>query len=257
MKKWLLCAVFFLVAAAFACLGMFHLERAASCLPEGIIYADPNGVVQQPMEEDALDSPWIASYVKEGEWVTFLLFSSQVTTAEEAEQLAVSLLGPGAGELVLSTGDVAAMLRQLKTVFWLVLIPCLLAIAYGLAVRVIPHWWQRSPLKTKVAAAVPLGALFLALFAAYILAWQSLQIPDAFLPTEHFFDLPFYVSQIRWALEGVGLGKPAWGDIPAGERMALGLGLLAAALLAAVIAGVLLISDRCSGGRERECGPAL
>ena len=133
------------------------------------------------------------------------------------------------------------MLRQLKTVFWLVLIPCLLAIAYGLTVRVIPPWWQRSSLKTKVAAAVPLGALFLALFAAYILAWQSLQIPDAFLPTEHFFDLPFYVSQIRWALEGVGLGKPAWGDIPAGERMALGLGLLAAALLAAVIAGVLLI----------------
>lgn len=249
MKKWLLCAVFFLVAAAFACLGMFHLERAAFCLPEGIIYADPNGVVQQPMEEDALDFPWIASYVKEGEWVTFLLFSSQVTTAEEAEQLAVSLLGPGAGELVLSTGDVAAMLRQLKTVFWLVLIPCLLAIAYGLAVRVIPHWWQRSPLKTKVAAAVPLGALFLALFAAYIFAWQSLQIPDTFLPTEHFFDLPFYISQIRWALEGVGLGQPAWGDIPAGERMALGLGLLAAALLAAVIAGVLLIQAL----RKRVC----
>ena len=179
----------------------------------------------------------------------FLLFSSQVATAGEGEQLAVSLLGPGAGELVLSTGDVAAMLRQLKTVFWLVLIPCLLAIAYGLAVRVIPHWWQRSPLKTKVAAAVPLGALFLALFAAYIFAWQSLQIPDAFLPTEHFFDLPFYVSQIRWALEGVGLGQSAWGDILAGERMALGLGLLAAALLAAVIAGVLLIQAL----RKRVC----
>ena len=249
MKRWLLCAVFFLVAAAFACLGMFHLERAASCLPEGIIYADPNGVVQQPMEEDALDSPWIASYVKEDEWVTFLLFSSQVTTAEEAEQLVTSLLGLGTGELILSTKDIAVMLRQLKTVFWLVLIPCLLAIAYGLAVRVIPHWWQRSPLKTKVAAAVPLGALFLALFAAYIFAWQSLQIPDTFLPTEHFFDLPFYVSQLRWALEGVGLGQPAWGDIPAGERMALGLGLLAAALLAAVIAGVLLIQAL----RKRVC----
>ena len=87
MKKWLLCAVFFLVAAAFACLGMFHLERAAFCLPEGIIYADPNGVVQQPMEEDALDFPWIASYVKEGEWDAALDVSSQVTTAEEAEQL--------------------------------------------------------------------------------------------------------------------------------------------------------------------------
>lgn len=249
MKKWLLCAVFFLVAAAFACLGMFHLERAASCLPEGIIYADPNGVVQQPMEEDALDSPWIASYVREGERITFLLFSPQVATSGEAEQLAVSLLGPGAGELVLSTGDVAAMLRQLKTVFWLVLIPCLLAIAYGLTVRVIPPWWQRSSLKTKVAAAVPLGALFLALFAAYILAWQSLQIPDAFLPTEHFFDLPFYVSQIRWALKGVNLGKPAWGDIPAEERLELGLGLLAAALLAALIAGVLLIQAL----RKRVC----
>lgn len=168
-------------------------------------------------------------------------FSSQVTTIEEAEEIVLSLLGPGAGELVLSTGDLAVMFRQLKAVFWLALIPCLLAIAYGLTVRVIPPWWQRSSLKTKVAAAVPLGALFLALFAAYILAWQSLQIPDTFLPTEHFFDLPFYVSQIRWALEGVGLGKPAWGDIPAGERLELGLGLLAAALLAAVIAGVLLI----------------
>ena len=115
--------------------------------------------------------------------------------------------------------------------------------------RVIPHWWQRSPLKTKVAAAVPLGALFLALFAAYIFAWQSLQIPDVFLPTEHFFDLPFYISKISWAMEGGDLGQPAWGDIPAGERMALGLGLLAAALLAAVIAGVLLIQAL----RKRVC----
>lgn len=249
MKRWLLCGVFFLMTAAFTCLGMLQLERAASCLPEGIFYADTNEAVGQPVAEDALDSPWIASYVREGERITFLLFSPQVATSGEAEQLAVSLLGPGAGELVLSTGDVAAMLRQLKTVFWLVLIPCLLAIAYGLTVRVIPPWWQRSSLKTKVAAAVPLGALFLALFAAYILAWQSLKIPDAFLPTEHFFDLPFYVSQIRWALKGVNLGKPAWGDIPAGERLELGLGLLAAALLAAVIAGVLLIQTL----RKRVC----
>lgn len=166
MKRWILCGVFCLMAVVFSCLGMLQLEGAASCLPEGIIYADPNGVVQQPMEEDALDSPWIASYVKEGEWVTFLLFSSQVATAGEAEQIVTSLLGPGAGELVLSTGDVAAMLRQLKTVFWLALIPCLLAIAYGLTVRAIPCWWQRFSPKTKVAAAVPLGALFLALFAA-------------------------------------------------------------------------------------------
>ena len=249
MKRWILCAVFFLVAAAFTCLGMLQLERAASCLPEGIIYADPNGVVQQPMEEDEWDFSWVDSYVKEGERVTFLLFSSQVTTAEEAEQLVTSLLGFGAEELVLSTKDIATMLRQLKTVFWLVWIPCLLAISYGFAVEVIPRWWQSSYLKTKVAPVVPLGALFLALFAAYILAWQSLQIPDTFLPTEHFFDLPFYVSQIRWALEGVSLGKPAWGDIPAGERMALGLGLLAAALLAAVIAGVLLIQAL----RKRVC----
>ena len=249
MKRWLLCGAFCLLAAVLPSLGMLQLEGAASCLPEGIFYADPNEVVGQPVAEDALDSPWIASYVREGERITFLLFSPQVATAGEAEQLAVSLLGPGAGELVLSTGDVAAMLRQLKTVFWLVLIPCLLAIAYGLTVKVIPPWWQRSSLKTKVAAAVPLGALFLALFAAYIFAWQSLQIPDTFLPTEHFFDLPFYISQIRWALEGVGLGQPAWGDIPAGERMALGLGLLAAALLAAVIAGVLLIQAL----RKRVC----
>ena len=249
MKRRILCGVFCLMAVVFLCLGMFHLERAASCLPEGVFYADTSEAVGQPVAEDALDSPWISSYVREGERITFLLFSSQVATAGEAEQLAVSLLGPGAGELVLSTGDVAAMLRQLKTVFWLVLIPCLLAIAYGLTVRVIPPWWQRSSLKTKVAAAVPLGALFLALFAAYVLAWQSLQIPDAFLPTEHFFDLPFYVSQLRWALEGVGLGQPAWGDIPAGERMALGLGLLVAALFSTVIAGVLLIQAL----RKRVC----
>lgn len=247
MKRWLLCGAFCLMAVVLPSLGMLQLEGAASCLPEGIFYADPNEVVGQPVAEETLDSPLIASYVRGGERIAFLLFSPQVATSGEAEQLAVSLLGPGAGELVLSTGDVAAMLRQLKTVFWLVLIPCLLAIAYGLAVRVIPHWWP--PLKTKVAAAVPLGALFLALFAAYILAWQSLQIPDTFLPTEHFFDLPFYISQIRWALEGVGLGQPACGDIPAGERMALGLGLLAAALLAAVIAGVLLIQAL----RKRVC----
>lgn len=249
MKRWLLCGVFFLIAAAFTCLGMLQLERTAASLPEGFFYANPDGTISQPVAEEELDHPLIAGFVREGEQIKFLQFSSQVTTIEEAEQIVLSLLGPGAGELILSTGDLATMFRQLKTVFWLVLIPCLLAIAYGLTVRVIPPWWQRSSLKTKVAAAVPLGALFLALFAAYILAWQSLQIPDTFLPTEHFFDLPFYVSQIRWALGGVGLGQPAWGNIPAGERLALGLGLLAAALLAAVIAGVLLIQAL----RKRVC----
>ena len=224
MKKWLLCAVFFLVAAAFACLGMFHLERAASCLPEGIIYADPNGVVQQPMEEDALDSPWIASYVKEGEWVTFLLFSSQVTTAEEAEQLVTSLLGLGAGELVLSTKDIATMLRQLKTVFWLVLIPCLLVIAYC------------------VTAALFLCGVFPALFAGYVIAWQSLQIPDIFLPTEHFFDLSFYISKISWAMEGVDLGRLEWGGLPVRAWTIAGLCLLAMALVSTLAAGILFVS---------------
>ena len=252
MKRWLLCGAFCLLAAVFTSLGMLQLEGAAASLPEGFFYANPDGTISQPVAEEELDHPLITGSVREGEQIKFLQFS-----IEEAEEIVLSLLGPGAGELVLSTGDLAVMFRQLKAVFWLALIPCLLAIAYGLTVRVIPPWWQRSPLKTKVAAAVPLGALFLALFAAYIFAWQSLQIPDTFLPTEHFFDLPFYISQIRWALEGVGLGQPAWGNIPAGERLALGLGLLAAALLAAVIAGVLLISDRCSGGRGRECGPAL
>lgn len=249
MKRWLLCGVFFLMTAAFTCLGMLQLERAAASLPEGFFYADPEGTISQPVAEEELDHPLIAGSVREGEQINFLQFSSQVTTIEEAEEIVLSLLGPGAGELVLSTGDLAVMFRQLKAVFWLALIPCLLAIAYGLTVKVIPPWWQRSSLKAKVAAAVPLGALFLALFAVYIFAWQSLQIPDTFLPTEHFFDLPFYVSQIRWALKGVNLGKPAWGDIPAGERLELGLGLLAAALLAALIAGVLLIQAL----RKRVC----
>ena len=241
MKRWLLCGVFCLMAVVLPSLGMLQLEGAASCLPEGIFYADTNEAVGQPVAEDALDSPWIASYVREGERITFLLFSSQVTTAEEAEQLVTSLLGLGAGELVLSTKDIATMLRQLKTVFWLVLIPCLLVIAYCVTVKTFPHRWKTFTVTKRVVAALFLCGVFPALFAGYVIAWQSLQIPDAFLPTEHFFDLPFYISQLRWALEGVGLGKPAWGDIPAGERMALGLGLLAAALLAAVIAGVLLI----------------
>ena len=202
----------------------------------------------QPVAEDALDSPWIASYVREGERITFLLFSSQVATAGEGEQLAVSLLGPGAGELVLSTGDVAAMLRQLKTVFWLVLIPCLLAIAYGLTVKVIPPWWQRSSLKTKVAAAVPLGAVSGAVCRIHL----GVAVPAnprhfsahrAFLrPAVLCLPNPLgFEDAALDCLKGVNLGKPAWGDIPAGERLELGLGLLAAALLAAVIAGVLLI----------------
>ncbi len=241
MKRWLLCGAFCLLAAVLPSLGMLQLEGAASCLPEGIFYADTNEAVGQPVAEDALDSPWIASYVREGERITFLLFSSQVATAGEAEQLAVSLLGPGAGELVLSTGDVAAMLRQLKAVFWLVWIPCMLAIAYGLTVGIFHRRWPGFSLKAKVATAISLCGLFLALFAGYILAWRGLQIPDAFLPTEHFFDLLFYISKIRWALEGIDLGQPVWGSIPAEKQMAVGLGLLAAALIASVVAGVLLI----------------
>ena len=91
MKRWLLCGAFCLLAAVLPSLGMLQLEGAASCLPEGIFYADTNEAVGQPVAEDALNSPWIASYVREGERITFLLFSSQVATAGEAEQLAVSL----------------------------------------------------------------------------------------------------------------------------------------------------------------------
>ena len=86
MKRWLLCGVFFLMTAAFTCLGMLQLEGAASCLPEGIFYADTSEAVRQPVAEETLDSPWIASYVREGERITFLLFSPQVATSGEAEQ---------------------------------------------------------------------------------------------------------------------------------------------------------------------------
>lgn len=194
------------------------------------------------MEEDALDSPWIASYVKEGEWVTFLLFSSQVTTAEEAEQLVTSLLGLGAGELVLSTKDIATMLRQLKTVFWLVLIPCLLVIAYCVTVKNFPHRWKTFTVTKRVVAALFLCGVFPALFAGYVIAWQSLQIPDIFLPTEHFFDLSFYISKISWAMEGVDLGRLEWGGLPVRAWTIAGLCLLAMALVSTLAAGILFVS---------------
>ena len=242
MKRWLLCGAFCLMAVVLPSLGMLQLEGAALLLAGRDFLCGPKSKPWGSLSaEDALDFPWIASYVREGERITFLLFSPQVATSGEAEQLAVSLLGPGAGELVLSTGDVAAMLRQLKTVFWLVLIPCLLAIAYGLTVRVIPPGAKVLP-KTKVAAAVPLGALFLALFAAYILAWQSLQIPDTFLPTEHFFDLSFYISKVSWAMEGVDLGRLEWGGLPVRAWTIAGLCLLAMALVSTLAAGILFVS---------------
>ena len=241
MKRWLLCGVFFLIAAAFTCLGMLQLERTAASLPEGFFYANPDGTISQPVAEEELGHPLITGSVREGEQIKFLQFSSQVTTIEEAEEIVLSLLGPGAGKLVLSTGDLAVMFRQLKAVFWLVWIPCMLAIAYGLTVGIFHRRWPGFSLKAKVATAISLCGLFLALFAGYILAWRGLQIPDAFLPTEHFFDLLFYISKIRWALEGIDLGQPVWGSIPAEKQMAVGLGLLAAALIASVVAGVLLI----------------
>lgn len=145
MKRWLLCGVFFLIAAAFTCLGMLQLERTAASLPEGFFYANPDGTISQPVAEEELDHPLITGSVREGEQIKFLQFSSQVTTIEEAEEIVLSLLGPGAGELVLSTGDLAVMFRQLKAVFWLALIPCLLAIAYGLTVRVIPPGGKGPP----------------------------------------------------------------------------------------------------------------
>lgn len=242
MKRWLLCGVFFLMTAAFTCLGMLQLERAAASLPEGFFYADTNEAVGQPVAEDALDSPWIASYVREGERITFLLFSSQVATAGEAEQLAVSLLGPGAGELVLSTGDVAAMLRQLKTVFWLVLIPCLLVIAYCVTVKAFPHRWKTFTVTKRVVAALFLCGVFPALFAGYVIAWQSLQIPDIFLPTGHFFDLSFYISKISWAMEGGDLGRLEWGGLPVRAWTIAGLCLLAMALVSTLAAGILFVS---------------
>lgn len=242
MKRWLLCGAFCLLAAVLPSLGMLQLEGAASCLPEGIFYADTNEAVGQPVAEDALDSPWIASYVKEGEWVTFLLFSSQVTTGEEAEQLVTSLLGLGAGELVLSTKDIATMLRQLKTVFWLVLIPCLLVIAYCVTVKTFPHRWKTFTVTKRVVAALFLCGVFPALFAGYVIAWQSLQIPDIFLPTEHFFDLSFYISKISWAMEGVGLGRLEWGGLPVRAWMIAGLCLLAMALVSTLAAGILFVS---------------
>ena len=241
MKRWFLCAVLFLVGAVLTGLGMFQVEHAAACLPEGFFYADPEGAISQPVAEEELNHPLITGFVREGEQIKFLQFSSQVTTIEEAEQIVLSLLGPGAGERVLSTGDFAVLLRQLKIVFWLVLIPCLIAVAYGITEKVVPSWWPGSSLKVRTVIAIPLGILFLALFAGYLLAWHLLQIPDVFLPTEHFFDLPFYISKIRRALEGVSLGQPVWGSIPTEKQMVLGMGLLAVALIASVVAGVLLI----------------
>ena len=242
MKRWLLCGAFCLMAVVLPSLGMLQLEGAASCLPEGIFYADPNEAVGQPVAEDALDSPWIASYVKEGERVTFLLFSSQVTTAEEAEQLVTSLLGLGTGELVLSTKDIATMLRQLKTVFWLVLIPCLLVIAYCVTVKTFPHRWKTFTVTKRVVAALFLCGVFPALFAGYVIAWQSLQIPDIFLPTEHFFDLSFYISKVSWAMEGVDLGRLEWGGLPVRAWTIAGLCLLAMALVSTLAAGILFVS---------------
>lgn len=242
MKRWLLCGAFCLLAAVLPSLGMLQLEGAASCLPEGIFYADTNEAVGQPVAEDALDSPWIASYVKEGEWVTFLLFSSQVTTAEEAEQLVTSLLGLGTGELILSTKDIAVMLRQLKTVFWLVLIPCLLVIAYCVTVKTFPHRWKTFTVTKRVVAALFLCGVFPALFAGYVIAWQSLQIPDIFLPTEHFFDLSFYISKISWAMEGVDLGRLEWEGLPVRAWTIAGLCLLAMALVSTLAAGILFVS---------------
>lgn len=242
MKRWLLCGAFCLMAVVLPSLGMLQLEGAASCLPEGIFYADTNEAVGQPVAEDALDSPWIASYVKEGKRVTFLLFSSQVTTAEEAEQLVTSLLGLGAGELVLSTKDIATMLRQLKTVFWLVLIPCLLVIAYCVTVKTFPHRWKTFTVTKRVVAALFLCGVFPALFAGYVIAWQSLQIPDIFLPTEHFFDLSFYISKISWAMEGVDLGRLEWGGLPVRAWTIAGLCLLAMALVSTLAAGILFVS---------------
>lgn len=242
MKRWLLCGAFCLMAVVLPSLGMLQLEGAASCLPEGIFYADTNEAVGQPVAEDALDSPWIASYVREGEWVTFLLFSSQVTTAEEAEQLVTSLLGLGAGELVLSTKDIATMLRQLKTVFWLVLIPCLLVIAYCVTVKTFPHRWKTFTVTKRVVAALFLCGVFPALFAGYVIAWQSLQIPDIFLPTEHFFDLSFYISKISWAMEGVDLGRLEWGGLPVRAWTIAGSCLLAMALVSTLAAGILFVS---------------
>ena len=102
MKRWLLCGAFCLMAAVLPSLGMLQLEGAASCLPEGIFYADPNEAVGQPVAEDALDSPWIASYVREGERITFLLFSSQVATSRGSGAAGGFPAGPwrwGAGPL--------------------------------------------------------------------------------------------------------------------------------------------------------------
>ena len=77
---------------------------------------------------------------------------------------------------------------------------------------------------------------------AYVIAWQSLQIPDIFLPTEHFFDLSFYISKISWAMEGVDLGRLEWGGLPVRAWMIAGLCLLAMALVSTLAAGILFVS---------------
>ena len=134
------------------------------------------------------------------------------------------------------------MLRQLKTVFWLVLIPCLLVIAYCVTVKTFPHRWKTFTVTKRVVAALFLCGVFPALFAGYVIAWQSLQIPDIFLPTEHFFDLSFYISKISWAMEGVDLGRLEWGGLPVRAWTIAGLCLLAMALVSTLAAGILFVS---------------
>ena len=144
--------------------------------------------------------------------------------------------------LVLSTKDIATMLRQLKTVFWLVLIPCLLVNAYCVTVKNFPHRWKTFTVTKRVVAALFLCGVFPALFAGYVIAWQSLQIPDIFLPTEHFFDLSFYISKISWAMEGVDLGRLEWEGLPVRAWTIAGLCLLAMALVSTLAAGILFVS---------------
>lgn len=241
MKKHLICLLLLLITACLALGGFRQLEKAAVLLPEAVCYINPSGETSHLVPAEALDSLPIDGYLLEGEQILFILFSKAIPSPDKAEAQLLPLAGPGVQGQILSLEDLAQMIRQLGVFFQLLLVLCALAILYGVTLQVLERFWKEFTTLKRALLILTLCLAFLGMFWWDIRAWKAVNIPDVFLPSDSFFNFPFYASQIRWAMNGVRWAKPFIGTIGIERPLCTGILLLIGAVMGMAVTGFLVL----------------
>lgn len=243
IRRWLPCIALTLLATLLALLGFIQLQNAATALPDRFCYVNPQGLEARPVTEEEMKSPLISGYIMDGESLSFLLFSESVTTLDEAKTQLLPLVGTAAQNHILVFSHLSQMILQIGIIFWLLLIFCVVVSIYGVAIKLMEGFWKKqNPLNKTLLLAGLCAALIGVIWWDYAV-WNVLEIPDTFLPSGFFFDIPYYFSRLAWALDGVNMAQQILGPLEVKAPLQEGAILLVGSLLVTLLAGLLVIRN--------------